>query len=94
LDTTRSDAAAEADLERFIERRHDERVKREGERAEEELWQVSVRVHAERDRQEARGAWCEYHRHMQRLHERLATEHEEQAEKLLMEENQQEGAKQ
>jgi hypothetical protein len=48
---TRSEEAAEDELTRFIEKRHDQRVKTEGERREEELWMESARRYHERQRE-------------------------------------------
>jgi hypothetical protein len=59
VDVSRSEAV-EHELNRLIERRHDQRTAEE--RPSEELWQESVeRYNAERDRQ-LRTEWTEYHR--------------------------------
>jgi hypothetical protein len=52
----------ETDLDRLIQRRHDQRVQTEGERLEEELWQESVDRYNARRREENRIAWCAYYR--------------------------------
>jgi hypothetical protein len=80
LDTrTRSEEAAEAQLERFITQRHEKRVADEGERQAEEMWRESVRRFHERSEAEMRERWVEYHTHMATLHGRLAEEHEAKA---------------
>jgi hypothetical protein len=54
----------ETDLDRFIQRRHDQRAQTEGERLEEELWQESVDRYNARRREENRIAWCAYYRNI------------------------------
>jgi hypothetical protein len=54
----------ETDLDRLIERRHDQRVQIEGERAAEELWAESERRYFARRREENRIAWCAYYRNI------------------------------
>jgi hypothetical protein len=50
--------SVERELDRLIEKRHDQRATEEGHRPSEELWQASVeRYNAERER-ELRAAWC------------------------------------
>lgn len=51
----------DADIDAFIERRHQQRVKAEGERREEEAWKESTRKHAETQRQQARLEWHLHH---------------------------------
>ena len=51
----------EGDLDRLIERRHDQRVTVEGERPAEEAWQESERRQEARRREENWASWCEYH---------------------------------
>jgi hypothetical protein len=86
--------AAEAQLERFIETRHEKRVASEGERREEEMWKEAARRFNERERRQIRAEWYGWHcdqaeRHRRTL-ERLVAYHEEKAQKLL--EGEQEGA--
>jgi hypothetical protein len=81
----RSPEAAEAQLERFITQRDEKRKQTQGERLEEELYAESVRRFHERARAERRAQWIEYHECMCRLHTQLAGEHQQKAEKLLME---------
>ena len=93
VDISRSEGV-EHELNRLIERRHDQRLTEERHRPSEELWRESVeRYNAERDRQ-LRTEWAEYHqgqaaRHRAVLKALIAT-HEEQAVKLM--EEQPEGA--
>lgn len=77
---------AEQSIDRFIERRHAQRVKVEGERAQEMAWKESSRKHAAAREAELREAWCSYHqeqaeRHMAVLADLIA-HHEEQAKRL------------
>jgi hypothetical protein len=80
----------EQDLNRLIERRHDQRTAEERHKPSEELWQESVeRYNAERDRQ-LRIEWAEYHqgqvaRHRAVLKALIAT-HEARAAKLMEDE--------
>jgi hypothetical protein len=75
----------EYELNRLIERRHDQRAAEE--RHSEELWQESLeRYNAERDRQ-LRTEWAEYHQGQAERHravlESLIARHEEKAAKLM-----------
>jgi hypothetical protein len=86
VDVSRSEGV-EHELNRLIERRHDQRTAEERHRPSEELWQESVeRYNAERDRQ-LRSEWTEYHRgQAARLRVALGSlirEHEQNAEKYL-----------
>jgi hypothetical protein len=72
----------ESDLEHLIERRHDKRVKDEGEKAAEEMYAESVRLYHERTRRENRARWYGFHLDMHELHSRLAEEHMHKAEEL------------
>jgi hypothetical protein len=89
VDVSRSEGV-EHELNRLIERRHDQRAAEERHRPSEELWQESVeRYHAERDRQ-LRSEWAEYHRgqaarHSAALKALIAT-HEARAAKLMEDE--------
>ena len=87
----RSLGAAEAEIERFIERRA-----QKGETDPDELepgYMESVRLYHERSEAEMRSRWIDFHQNMHRLHSTLATEHEAKAQKLL-EDSEQEGRKQ
>jgi hypothetical protein len=86
VDVSRSEWV-EHELNRLIERRHDQRTAEEWHKPSEELWQESVeRYNAERDRQ-LRTEWAEYHQGQAERHravlEELIADHEEQAEKYL-----------
>jgi hypothetical protein len=83
--------AVEKDLDRLIERRHEQRVTDEGERAVEEVWAESARRHAHALRKAARAEWTLYHEHMSELHQRLAAEHREKAERLCEEPREENG---
>ena len=86
MDISRSESV-EHELNRLIERRHDQRAAEERHRPSEELWQESVeRYNAERDRQ-LRTEWAEYHqgqavRHRAVLESLIAT-HEARAAKFM-----------
>jgi hypothetical protein len=73
----------EAELDVLVSRRHDARVRDEGERLEEELWRASERRYAEQRREEMRRAWRAYHEGQAARHravlESLVGYHEEQA---------------
>jgi hypothetical protein len=74
---------AEAELDAFISRRHERRVKDEGERALEDLWRESERREAARRRREARAGWYGWHLDRAELYARLSAEHAAEAEGLL-----------
>jgi hypothetical protein len=67
---------------RLVERRHEARVKDEGERQREELWARSVRAYHERQEQDLRLAWCEHYRRMRGVHWGLADEYDRKLKKL------------
>jgi hypothetical protein len=76
----------EKEIDQFISRRHDQRVKAEGERAAEEAWGESTRAYEEKRRQVARLEWHAFHcgqaeRHRRTL-EALIACHEAAAERL------------
>lgn len=52
--------AAEAENSAFIERRHNQRIRDEGERLEEEAWMVSERLNNARRLRENTAAWYGY----------------------------------
>ena len=87
MDTTRGEWV-EKELDHLIERRHDQRVKTEGERSEEELWKVSERRYIEIKRRRMAAEHYRFEMNMCEVHERLAQEHEERALKLLEEDEQ------
>jgi hypothetical protein len=49
LDVAETSERGESQIDTFIERRHDQRVRDEGERAEHELWHESERLYFERE---------------------------------------------
>jgi hypothetical protein len=70
----------EAELTRMIEKR----ARKEQDPDErEDLWVGSVRRFNERAQAEMRSRWIEYHRHLQSLHQGLADEHQEKAQRLV-----------
>ncbi len=69
----------EAELTRFIEKRHEKRVKTEGQRVEEELWMASARIYNNGKERERAVAWYCYEKRLERLHTALAAEHEAKA---------------
>ena len=86
VDISRSEWV-EHELNRLIERRHDQRAAEERHKPSEELWQESVeRYNAERDRQ-LKTEWAEYHQGQAARHrvvlESLIARHEEKAAKLM-----------
>jgi hypothetical protein len=83
LDSVEQGERVEGELDAFIERRHDQRVKDEGERAREELWQASVRRYNARQSENLLSAWYEYEMRLYRIHSGLALEHLEKAEKYI-----------
>jgi hypothetical protein len=85
VDISRSEWV-EHELNRLIERRHDQRTTQETHGRSEELWQESVeRYKAERDRQ-LKTEWAEYHQgqaaRLRAVFEPLVAHHEERAAKL------------
>jgi hypothetical protein len=86
VDVSRSEWV-EHELNRLIERRHDQRTTQEKHKPSEELWQESVeRYEAERHRQ-LRTEWTDYHRGQAERHRSvlkgLIAHHEEQATKFM-----------
>jgi DNA repair photolyase len=79
-------AQVDGAIDEFIEKRHRQRVKEEGERQAEEMWKESTRKHAEKQRQQARLEWHLHHQgqaeRLRRTLESLIEHHEEQASKL------------
>ncbi len=72
--------AVEAELDRLVERRAVEAADQE---RVEVAWASSVRLHRARQQATNREAWCDFHRHMERLHASLSAEHRERAAALL-----------
>ena len=83
---TRSAEAAAIQIDTFIERRLNARMKDEGERAELQAWQLSARVHEAKVRRENVAAWIDYHRaaadRARRTLEALIARHEAAAQML------------
>jgi urease accessory protein UreF len=89
VNITRSEGV-EHELNRLIERCHDQRAAEERHKPSEELWQESVeRYNAERDRQ-LRTEWTEYHRGQAECHsavlKALIATHEARAAELIEDE--------
>jgi hypothetical protein len=82
LDSVEHGERVEAELDRLIERRDDQRRQAEGERRAEDLWQESVRRYNARQFENLRTAWYEYEIRLYRIHSRLASEHLARAEWL------------
>jgi|SRR5688572_20212977 hypothetical protein len=85
VDVSRGESV-EHELNRLIEKRHDQRTAEERHRLSEELWQESVeRYNAERDWQ-LRTEWAEYHHGQAERHravlESLIARHEGEAARL------------
>jgi len=57
--------AVEHELRAFIEKRHKQRVKTEGERITEEAWRESERRAEARRREENRGGWLSWYRRLE-----------------------------
>jgi uncharacterized membrane protein YccC len=66
----------EADLDRLITRRHDQRMKDATERHAEELWRESVRRYYARQAQDLRALWCEHYRKMRGVHWGIGDEYD------------------
>ncbi len=86
MDVSRAESV-ERELDKLIEKRHDQRATEEGHRPSEELWQASVeRYNAERE-SKLRAAWCSYHQDQADRHRRtlaaLIARHEEAAAQLM-----------
>ncbi len=79
----RSAEAAEAEINRFIERRAANGEVDPDER--DPGYIESVRLYHERSEAEMRERWIVFHRNMHRLHSTLADEHAHKAEKLCEE---------
>jgi hypothetical protein len=95
VDVSRGESV-EHELNRLIEKRHNQRTTEEGHRQSEELWEPSVeRYNCERERQ-LRAAWCECHQAQATRHrsvlEALIADNEEKARKPLAAEDRGEGA--
>ncbi len=68
---------ADREIDRFIERRHQET---NGEQRHiEAVWKASTRRERDKRRRENAAAWYGHHEHMRALHSSLAAEHEARA---------------
>jgi hypothetical protein len=76
---------ADREIDRFIERRHQEtNGKANGEQRHiEAVWKESTRRERDKRRRENAAAWYGHHAHMRDLHSSLAAEHEARALELL-----------
>jgi hypothetical protein len=61
VDSVEQGERVERDLDAFIEKRHDQRVREEGERRTLEEWQVSERLYAARKSRARALDWYHYH---------------------------------
>jgi hypothetical protein len=77
--------AVESELDRLITRRHDQRVKDEGERQLEEAWRERERERREeaRRREENRGGWLSWYRCLERGYLERAAECGRRADALM-----------
>ena len=86
MDVSRADSV-ERELDRLIEKRHDQRRQTEGERLEEELYESSTRAWRERQEAVRRAEWCAYHQDQaartRAVLEDLIARHEEAAARLM-----------
>ena len=86
VDVSRSEGV-EHELNRLIERRHDQRTSTEGHRPSEEMYEESIRRYQEQMHAAARTEWHLHHasqaERLRRTLESLVAYHEEQAEKYL-----------
>jgi hypothetical protein len=96
VDIRRSEGV-EHELNRLIERRHDQDATEECHKPREELWQESVERYKSKRQRQLKAAWCEYHQGQATRHravlEALIARHEEQARKLLADEHRGEGGR-
>jgi hypothetical protein len=76
VDSVEQGERVEAELDRIIERRDDERRKTEGECRAEDLWRESVRRYNARQSEDLRTAWREHWRKMRAVHWGLASDYD------------------
>ena len=84
MDVARSEVV-EGELVRLIEKRHDQRVKTEGERLEEALWMESERRYHEIRQRQNVAAWFAHFCRMADNHAALAEDYQRRAEELCEE---------
>lgn len=80
----------EKKLDAFIERRHEQRVRTEGERDAEMMWRESERRFRERQRREVRALWYAYFCRIADSLRSRAEEYDRRAERLLEEDGRKE----
>jgi hypothetical protein len=73
VDIARSERA-EADLDAMITRRHEARVKTDGHRPSEEMYEESVRRHNAQRNAQRRAEWAAFHRRLAEAHRRTLTD--------------------
>ena len=74
---------AEAELDSFISRRHEQRRKSEPERELEAAWVAAEKLQEAARRRENRAGWYGWHMHRAELYGQLSREHAATAEGLL-----------
>jgi hypothetical protein len=75
--------SVEHELDAFISKRHEQRVKSEGERQIEEAWRESERRAEVRRREENRGGWLSWYRRLEYGYLERAAECERRADALM-----------
>ena len=85
MDVAQHSEAVEAELTRFIEKRHDLRGKTEGEQLEEELWKESERRYLEIKQRRRVAAWFAHFCRMADSHRALSENYQRRAEELCEE---------
>jgi hypothetical protein len=76
---------ADSQLDAFISRRHEQRLKSEPEREAEAAWVAAEKLQEAARRRENRAGWYGWHMHRVELHARLSAEHAATAEGLMEE---------
>ena len=81
----------ESEIDVFIDRRHEKRVRTEGDREREELYEAYVRAYNAQRAQERRAEWASFHRSQAERHRAtlndLVAHHLDAAERLEHEES-------
>jgi hypothetical protein len=73
---------AESEIDIFISRRHDQRVKDEAETRVEDLWKARERLEVAHRRRELDAEWRGWHQSRAAVYRRFAAEHEAAAERF------------
>jgi hypothetical protein len=85
--SSRSEDAAQREIDRFIEHRSMKLRAENQERREEEAWIESARQAEEKHRQQIRREWCQHHmtqaERLRRTLEELISDHDRRAEELM-----------